>query len=280
MADSEAAGRGASGPATASPRAAGRAQMKPVSFERWPYPARIAHRGAGKRAPENTLAAIRVGMAHGYRMFEFDVKLGADGSLFLLHDDSLERTTDGRGAVAGQNWQWLAGLDAGSWHSRAFAGEPIPRFEWVERLLRANRLRADIEIKPIPGTETETGAAVAAYCQRAWADEAVPPLLTSFSDAALAGARATAPQLPRGLLIHQHSPDWLERARALGCVAVGFNEILVDAALVEAAHAARLRVMVYTVNRLARVRSLERQGVDCIITDAVDKIVPLPGASR
>lgn len=252
----------------------------PVSFERWPYPARIAHRGAGKRAPENTLAAIRVGMAHGYRMFEFDVKLGADGSLFLLHDDRLDRTTDGRGPVAGRDWQALAGLDAGSWHSRAFAGEPIPRFEWIERLLRANRLRADVEIKPIPGTEAETGAAVAAHCARAWAGESVPPLLTSFADAALAAARTTAPHLPRGLLIHHRTPDWLARAEALACVAVGFNEVLVDAAVVAAAHAARLRVLVYTVNRLARVRSLERLGVDCIITDAVDKIVPLPGAPR
>lgn len=261
-------------------RAESRAGSKAVDFDRWPYPSRIAHRGAGKRAPENTLAAIRVGMAHGYRMFEFDVKLGADGSLFLLHDDCLDRTTDANGAVAGLGWQALAGLDAGSWHSRAFAGEPLPRFEWVERLLRAHRLRADVEIKPIPGTEAATGAAVAGHCARAWAGEPVPPLLTSFSEAALAAARAEAPALPRGLLIHHVIDDWLDRARALDCVAVAFNDALVDSALVERAHRERLRVMVYTVNRLARLRSLERFGVDCIITDAVDKIVPLPGGSR
>lgn len=251
-----------------------------VDFEHWPYPSRIAHRGAGKRAPENTLAAIRVGMAHGYRMFEFDVKLGADGSLFLLHDDRLDRTTDASGSVAGRGWQALAGLDAGSWHSRAFAGEPLPRFEWVERLLRAHRLRADVEIKPIASTDADTGAAVAEHCAKAWSSEAVPPLLTSFSGLALAAARETAPALPRGLLIHTAVDDWLERARALGCAAVGFNDALVDAALVERAHRERLRVLVYTVNRLARVRSLERFGVDCIITDAVDKIVPLPGGTR
>lgn len=251
-----------------------------VDFDHWPYPSRIAHRGAGKRAPENTLAAIRVGMAHGYRMFEFDVKLAADGSLFLLHDDRLDRTTDGRGPVAGRGWQDLAGLDAGSWHSRAFAGEPLPRFEWVERLLRAHRLRADVEIKPIPGREAETGAAVAGHCARAWAEASVPPILTSFSEVALMAAREVAPALPRGLLIHHDVADWVERARALDCVAVGFNDALVDAARVEQAHRERLRVMVYTVNRLARVRSLERFGVDCIITDAVDKIVPLPGGSR
>ena len=83
----------------------------------WPYPYWIAHRGAGKLAPENTLAAFRLGASHGYRMFEFDVKLGADGSLFLLHDDCLDRTTDANGAVAGLGWQALAGLDAGSWQA-------------------------------------------------------------------------------------------------------------------------------------------------------------------
>lgn len=259
----------------------GRAKAACVDFDHWPYPARIAHRGAGKRAPENTLAAIRVGMAYGYRMFEFDVKLGRDGSLFLLHDETLDRTTtDGRGPVAGLDWGRIAGLDAGGWHSKAFAGEPVPRFEWVERLLRANRLKADVEIKPIPGMEAATGAAVAAHCDRAWRDENVPPILTSFSEVALAAARDEAATLPRGLLMHHHLDDWLDRARALGCVAVAFNEALVDQARVAAAHAARLRVMTYTVNRLARVRSLERFGVDCIVTDAVDKIVPLPGGSR
>jgi glycerophosphoryl diester phosphodiesterase len=63
----------------------------------WPYPRLCAHRGAGKLAPENTLAAFRVGYAHGYRMAEFDVKLSADGVAFLLHDDTLDRTTNARG---------------------------------------------------------------------------------------------------------------------------------------------------------------------------------------
>ena len=66
----------------------------------WPYPLWIAHRGAGKLAPENTLAAFRQGASFGYRAFECDVKLSADGQLFLLHDATLDRTTDGRG-VAG-----------------------------------------------------------------------------------------------------------------------------------------------------------------------------------
>src|SRR5438105_14329040 len=97
----------------------------------WPYPRWIAHRGAGKLAPENTLAAFRLGASYGYRMFECDAKLSADGVVFLMHDAELDRTTNGRGIAGGKPWDELAQLDAGSWHSRAYAGEPLPTLENV-----------------------------------------------------------------------------------------------------------------------------------------------------
>src|SRR5262249_52756932 len=89
----------------------------------WPYPRWVAHRGAGKLARESTLAAFRLGAEHGYRMFECDVKLSADGVPFLMHDATLERTTNGVGTGGDQPWDQLARLDAGSWHSRRHAGE-------------------------------------------------------------------------------------------------------------------------------------------------------------
>ena len=92
----------------------------------WPYPFWIAHRGAGKLAPENTLAAFALGHAHGYRMFECDARLSADGEVFLLHDDRLERTTDGCGEAVAQPWAALARLDAGAWHGPGHAGERLP----------------------------------------------------------------------------------------------------------------------------------------------------------
>ncbi|MGD7216371.1 glycerophosphodiester phosphodiesterase family protein, partial [Ralstonia pseudosolanacearum] len=127
----------------------------------WPYPRAIAHRGAGKLAPENTLAAFRHGAGFGYRMFEFDVKLSGDGVAVLLHDATLERTTSGHGRIDALSFGQIAQLDAGSWHSPAFAGEPVPTLAAVARYLRANGLLATIEIKPVPGTEWRTGAAVA-----------------------------------------------------------------------------------------------------------------------
>ncbi len=190
---------------------------------RWPYPRWIAHRGAGQLAPENTLAAFRLGAQYGYRMFECDVKLSADGVPFLLHDATLTRTTSGAAtttgvsAVAGDHpWATLSQLDAGSWHSSAFAGEPLPTLDHIAQFCLRNGHGLNIEIKPTPGTERRTGEVVAAHAAGLWHDAAVPPLLTSFQPEALAGARDGAPDLPRGLLLDSLWSGWLETARALG----------------------------------------------------------------
>ena len=151
----------------------------------WPYPLWIAHRGAGKLAPENTLAAFRVGASHGYRAFECDVKLSADGVPFLLHDATLERTPPAAGIAGERNWGDLARLDAGAWHSRAFAGEPMPTLEAVARFCLNNGHALNIEIKPTPGLEEHTGRVVAAEAARLWQGAAVPPLLSSFRPEAL-----------------------------------------------------------------------------------------------
>jgi glycerophosphoryl diester phosphodiesterase len=147
----------------------------------WPYPLWIAHRGAGKLAPENTLAAFRLGAAHGYRMYECDAKLSADGVVFLLHDATLERTTNGQGVAGERHWTTLSRLDAGGWHSRAFAGEPLATLSAVARHCQAHRHWLNIEIKPTPGQELETGRVVAAEAQRLWVHQPErAPLLTSF----------------------------------------------------------------------------------------------------
>lgn len=236
----------------------------------WPYPRWIAHRGAGKLAPENTLAAFRLGAQHGYRMFECDAKLSADGVVFLLHDSALERTTSGSGTAGALPWAALSQLDAGAWHSRAYAGEPLATLEGVARWVRANGLLLNIEIKPTPGTERATGEAVAALAQRLWADAAVPPLLSSFAPEALAGAQASAPGLPRGLLLDMLREGWLAAAAALGCGAVICKHTLWDEASVQQVHAAGLRALSYTVNDADEARRLWSLGTDGIITDRID----------
>lgn len=246
----------------------------PVDFQNWPYPSKAAHRGAGKIAPENTLAAMRVGAGFGYRMFEFDVKLSGDGTLILMHDATLDRTTTGRARVSARSLGELMKLDAGSWHSPQYAGEGIPTLWRVGTWLLANQLFANIEIKPCPGREAETGAAVAIEAGLLWRDAKHPPILSSFSEVALAAARAAVPQLPRALLLDQLPADWLTRCQALGCVALDANQRELTGELIASAHAAGLRVMSYTINDPARAQQLLDWGLDCLITDAVDLIRP------
>src|SRR5882724_1788115 len=153
----------------------------------WPYPRWIAHRGAGKLAPENTLAAFRLGAQYGFRMFECDAKLSADGVVFLMHDAELERTTNGHGIGGDRQWAELSRLDAGSWHSRRYAGEPLPTLGNIAGFCLRNGYCLNIEIKPTPGVERHTGEVVAREAAQLWSDASVPPLLTSFRPEALEG---------------------------------------------------------------------------------------------
>jgi glycerophosphoryl diester phosphodiesterase len=242
----------------------------------WPYPHLCAHRGAGKLAPENTLTAMRVGQAHGYRMVEFDVKLSADNVAFLLHDATLERTTSGRGRADALPWRELARLDAGGWHSAKYAGEMLPTLAAIARWSRAHDVRCNIEIKPTPGRERETGAAVAMDAAALWREADVPPLLSSFSTDALVAARDALrdvrASVPRALLLDELPVDWPARVQALDCSALVVNHRHVSARMVQDAHAAGVRVACYTVDDPDLVDALLGMGVDTIITDAIDVI--------
>lgn len=238
----------------------------------WPFPRYIAHRGAGKLAPENTLAAMRLGYAHGYRMVEFDVKLSGDGVPFLLHDDTLDRTTDARGRADALTWAELAKLDAGSWHSSPFVGEALPTLGAIARWTIANGVACNIEIKPSPGRETTTGAAVALDARALWRDATIEPLLSSFSEEALVAAQMAAPELPRALLFEHVPADWPQRLARLQCVALDTDYREVDSDLVVAVHSAGYKLLCYTPNDPAQAAELVRWGVDGIITDAIDKI--------
>ncbi|KQU85155.1 glycerophosphodiester phosphodiesterase [Variovorax sp. Root318D1] len=240
----------------------------------WPYPRWIAHRGAGKLAPENTLAAFRLGAAHGYRMFECDAKLSADGVAFLMHDATLDRTTNGQGTGGTQPWSALSQLDAGGWHSRAFAGEPLATLENLARFCLANGHLLNIEIKPTPGTERETGEAVARLAARLWQGAAIPPLLTSFQTESLEGAKAVQPELPRGLLLDTLQDGWLATATRLDCAAVVCNHALWDASTVAKVHDAGLRALSYTVNDEWAAERLIELCTDGIITDRIDLFSP------
>jgi glycerophosphoryl diester phosphodiesterase len=241
--------------------------MKP-----WPYPKWIAHRGAGKLAPENTLSAFQLGANYGYRMFECDAKLSRDGVVFLMHDADLERTTNGEGIAGSHDWSYLSHLDAGSWHSATYTGEALPTLESLAQFCISNGYFLNIEIKPTPGTEAITGSTVAKEAMRLWQDESIPPLLTSFKTEALVAAQQTAPLLPRGLLLDSLWDGWLDAAVEIECVAIVCNYRLWNKELIETVHAQNIQCLSYTVNEQNIANSLMAIGMDGIITDAVDKL--------
>ncbi|WP_300709118.1 glycerophosphodiester phosphodiesterase [Limnohabitans sp.] len=240
----------------------------------WPYPRWIAHRGAGQLAPENTLAAFRVGAAHGFRMFECDAKISADGVVFLMHDATLERTTNGQGVGGDLPWHALSELDAGHWHSSPYRGEPLATLENVAHFCLTHGYHLNIEIKPTPGIEAFTGKMVAQEAARLWQGAKVPPLLTSFKPEALAAAEQTAPLLPRGLLLDHFWADWLPTAQALTCMAVVCHYKLWDTAAVAQVHAADMKCLSYTVNDALTAQHLLALGIDGLITDRVDLFDP------
>ena len=238
----------------------------------WPYPKWIAHRGAGKLAPENTLAAFQLGAQYGYRMFECDAKLSRDGVVFLMHDAELDRTTNGVGNAGSLDWSDLSQLDAGSWHSATYRGESLPTLESLAQFCISHGYFLNIEIKPIPGTEAITGSTVADEAMRLWQGESIPPLLTSFKTESLVAAKQTAPSLPRGLLLDNLWEGWLDVATDLECVAIVCNYKLWNMALVETVHAQKMRCLSYTVNGQDIANSLIALGTDGIITDSVDTL--------
>ena len=240
----------------------------------WPYPRVIAHRGGGTLAPENTLGAIRHGASLGFRGVEFDVMLTGDSMPVLIHDESLERTTDGQGEVARLQYGAIEKFDAGRWLAERWSGERVPMFGEAGRLCRELGLWANVEIKPAKGFETQTGRAVAQMALELWRGAPLPPLLSSFAPQALTAARAAAPQLPRGMLVGRIPPDWKLRMQALECVALHCNHKELTEPLLAEIHAAGYAVLVWTVNDPRDARRLFDWGVESIVTDRLDLIGP------
>jgi glycerophosphoryl diester phosphodiesterase len=234
----------------------------------WRYPRLIAHRCGGALAPENTLAGLRIAARLGAKAVEFDVMLSRDGVPVLIHDEMLERTTDGRGRVAELAVADLQRLDAGKRHHPAFAGEPLPTLADALRLCDELKLAVNLEIKPTAGQEAITGSTVAAI-----AAACVPRaglILSSFSPPALAAAREMAPELGRALLVEAIPPDWAERLQQQGCSALHAEARQVDPALVRSITGAGVPLACYTVNDPLEARRLYALGVAAVFSDRPD----------
>ncbi len=228
-----------------------------------PLPRWIAHRGGGALAPENTLAGIRLAARMGYRAVEFDVMLSADGTPVLIHDETLERTTNGSGLVCQTADRELFALDAGN-------GERIPRFSEAASLCRELGLLANVEIKPAAGFERATAETVVRLAAAIWRDAPEQALLSSFVPEAVVLARDLAPELRRSLLFEVVPDDWLATLRQTRAYALHCDHSTVTDAVLQEAAAQGVPVLCYTVDDPVTATELLARGVSGFFTDRLD----------
>lgn len=240
----------------------------------FPLPPVIGHRGAARRAPENTLAGLRVAAAMGVACVEFDVRLTADRVPVLFHDATLDRTTNGRGRLVHRTLAELRRLDAGAWFARRFAGEAVPTLAEAIGALASLGLHANIELKPEEAQGVATAWAVLDVLRKAWPRDRPPPLISSFDWSALATLAAEAPCWPRGLLIRTpRQRQWRGWAARVGAATIHCGANGLDRKGVEALKTAGLPIAAYTVNDVRRARLLRRWGVDALFTDDPQRLL-------
>lgn len=233
-----------------------------------PRPAVIAHRGFSAIAPENTIAAVEASIDAGAGMVEVDVLLSADGAVVCIHDDTVDRTTDGSGRVAELTLAELKRLDAGGRFDRRFRDERIPTLDEVLAVARG-RILVNVEIKE----EAPVGIVprVAAAIRGHGMEQRV--LLSSFAVHTLRRAVTEAPEIPRALLVDTLRGDTWQLAREIGVVAVNPKRKLADEGFVAEAHRRGMAVLPYTVNRRRAMERLIRIGVDGVFTDRPDRLL-------
>jgi glycerophosphoryl diester phosphodiesterase len=252
----------------------------------------IAHRGFSAIAPENTLRAFEEAIACGADRVELDVALTRDGVPVVIHDDLLDRTTDGRGPLCDIDWDALRRLDAGTWFGAGFRGERVPSLDEVLDLT-LGRIPLNVEIKAglaapagpvagsrdVPGLEAKVARAIAVR------DLTGAVIVSSFDPRAIERIRMIEPRIETERL-HDGAEGppgagALDRARALGAAGlnVSLDELRRAPDLPREARARGLRLKVYTVDEPADMEEVIALGVDGIFTNRPDRLIGILGRS-
>lgn len=227
----------------------------------------IGHRGAAALAPENTLESFVMAYQSGLKSVEFDVILSADGEAFVFHDERLERTTNGQGAIGLVTADYLKTLDAGAWFSRDYKNAQIPTFKEALIWLRKHKMSANIEIKPFPECIHETVNVVLRELDEIWPSSTALPLISSFEGDVLRLCRKLHPQLPLGYLLDKWHPEEIDFAQSLDCVSMNLNYRIARLERIKALKQQGLGVYVYTVNNQFLISRYFAFGVDGIFSD-------------
>jgi len=227
-------------------------------WEKTPF--HLAHRGASGIAPENTLVAFRKALEIGSLMVECDIHATREGTVVVMHDAAVNRTTNGTGAIKEMSLAEIKRLDAGSWFAPEFAGEPVPTLSELLQVLRG-RTTLSLEIKQA-GIEE---ASVAALRDNGMFDDT---LVISFLPQALVRVKEIAPALPTGLLVSKGTiQEVVAKAQEVGAEVLSAHRAMVNAELVGAAHSAELKVTAWIANDRPEQQRLIELGVEAIGTD-------------
>jgi glycerophosphoryl diester phosphodiesterase len=243
----------------------------PSPLDAAPAPVVVAHRGNSSVAPQNTLAALESAWRAQAHAVEIDVQLSADGEVVVIHDDTVDATTDGTGAVGEMPLAALRALDAGVTFSPAYAGQRVPTFGEVLDLLAA-RPGTDLLLELKGSWVADDARRVTDAIDAAGLADRV--VAQSFHPETVAALRDVAPHLPRGWLVHQEWDRMLEVAAELEVVTCNpyVGMVLADPALVRRLHDAGLRVMTWTANDAQQWDGVLAAGVDAVITDRPDRL--------
>lgn len=233
----------------------------------------IGHRGAALRAPENTLAGFTMAAELGVKCVEFDARLTLDDKAVVFHDATLDRLSDGGGAVGATALGDLRARDVGSHFSPAYKGERIPTLEETLVHLRKLGLAFNLEMKAEAGREKTLADVTARALEAIWPRDAPTPLVSSFETTALAAFGRRAPQIPRGYLVETLGQGWRLQARKLGAAAVVCDHRPLSPEGARAVKGGGYPLLVYTVNHVKRAEELFAWGIDGVISDAPDAIL-------
>ncbi|PWW20522.1 glycerophosphoryl diester phosphodiesterase [Cytobacillus oceanisediminis] len=233
----------------------------------------FAHRGVSGHYPENTMAAFQAALEAGAAGIELDVQMAKDGNLVVIHDETVDRTTNGSGYIKDMSYAEIVQLDAGGWFAAANAGETIPEldavFQWAVR--DGNDLLINVELKndliEYPGLEEK----VIEFVQRYGMEERV--ILSSFNAESMRRVRKLHPTLQTGYLITGVPEDAQEVAKSIGVNSIHCEEVFALSDLGREARESGFPLRVYTVNDETRSDFLAKAGVEVIMTDFPEKFL-------
>ena len=229
----------------------------------------IAHRGASGYAPENTLAAFRRATALGVTFIETDLHLTRDAHFVALHDETVNRTTNGQGQIQTMSLAEVRRLDAGSWFGSEFMGERVPSLSEVLEFACKNDVVFYLELKP-NGFWGGEHALISALRE---AGQIARVVIISFDPGILEGLRRLEPTMMTGLLLENQVGDALAKTVEIGARQIAVRSDLVTPNFLREAHKRDLQVVCWTVNNAAHMRLLASAGVDGIMSDYPDRLL-------